>query len=171
MLVSQQVTRSPGSPPNILSSIASLCRISCLHDKILLYVVNKAMIVIFYLHDVVVWTGMAPIGSFIWMLPHQWVTLLRRFRGVALLGEVCHWGRALRFQMLKTGPVSLSSCSLVQTMSALVFISHFPEFSTFTKSEDIWHIQNVNKPLSSSTFSRSMWLILANGLSPVGRDS
>lgn len=123
------------------------------------------MVVIFYLHDVVVWTGMAPIASFIWMLRHQWVTLLRRFTGVALLGEVCHRGRVLRFQMLKKGPVSLSSPSPVQRMSALVFISHFPEFSTFTKSEESWHVQSEYKPLSSSTFSRSMWLILANGLS------
>jgi hypothetical protein len=28
--------------------------------------------------------------------------------GVALLKEVCHWGRALRFQNLKPGPVVVS---------------------------------------------------------------
>lgn len=28
--------------------------------------------------------------------------------GVALLKEVCYWGQALRFQMLKPGPVLLS---------------------------------------------------------------
>ena len=28
--------------------------------------------------------------------------------GMAVLEEVCHWGRALRFQMPKPGPVSLS---------------------------------------------------------------
>lgn len=39
------------------------------------------------------------------MLDHQQVALLG---GGALLGEVCHWRWALRFQMLKPGPVALS---------------------------------------------------------------
>jgi hypothetical protein len=37
---------------------------------------------------------MAPIGSDIWML--QEVALLGQSGGVALLEEVCHWGKALR---------------------------------------------------------------------------
>lgn len=48
---------------------------------------------------------MAPTDSRIGMLGPRGVVLLG---GVAMVGEVCHWGSTLRFQMLMPDPAPLS---------------------------------------------------------------
>jgi len=85
--------------------------------------------------------------------------------GVALLEEVCHWGWVFGFQMLKPGPVSLSSCCLhsrrrtlttfSSTMSSLCYqdflhASIFPSMmmmdqtSVLTSFSDwLWHQSQI----------------------------
>jgi len=73
-------------PKYRLPSTASPCGISGLDDKILLYIANKALLVIFYQHNVVVWLRLVPIGSYIWMLSQQGMAPLRNFRRCGLVG-------------------------------------------------------------------------------------
>lgn len=58
------------------------------------------------------WKEMPAVNSYIEYLIIRKCHYLRKIRSMALLEEVCNWGQALGFQMLKPCPVSLSFCCL-----------------------------------------------------------